>query len=236
MAIAIVGSSQADFNNNGGDVILTFDGSPAEDDFVVVTGGNADNDSSGPIGPSTGGYTQRGLQMAGGSERATGVWTKFLSSSPDSGVVGQGSGSAQEATAYASIVLRGVDLDTPLDVSIVETGPTTSAERNLDSIDTATDDAWVILCVGGGGDDVPSAGPTGYGNLATAGDVDTRRYCCALCTKEVTSAGTEDPGDFSGWLSNAWYGFTVAIRPAGAGGDFGKYIDLDNRRITRVVA
>jgi hypothetical protein len=217
MAITIVGTAQADSALNGNDVTLTFDGTPAEDDLVVLVGGNGNNDADEPVGPSTAGYTQQGLHQRAGF--ATGVWTKFLGASPDASVVCQGGGDNRDAVTYACVVLRGVDATTPLDATIVETGESTADPINYSGITTVTDGAWVIVGGSQQKQAVAGAAPTGYSNLGSAGRNDTNAHGSAIATKEIATAGAEDPGDWTWNAGDAWYGFTIAIRPAGAGGD-----------------
>ena len=221
MAITIVGTAQIGTNGNGGDVTLTFDVAPVEGDMVLVLGGHGNqNLGTGPIGPSTAGYTQRALYHSNVIEVSNGVWTKFMGATPDATVVCQGSGVIEDGVVYASIVLRGVDPTTPLDAVIVETSELVggiSTDVDLDAITTVTDGAWVI----GGWNHRSTglfSGPTGYSNFVFDTVVDTNRLSGALATIEVATAGVEDPPVFSGNRSDPWYGYTVAIRPAGAGG------------------
>lgn len=221
MAITLVGTPQAGGAANGGDVTLTFDGVLAEGDLVLLVGGNGDANGAGDIGPMTAGYTQAALyQVNDGTDLSAGVWYKFLTSTPDGSVVANGAGSAQEAAAYASLVLRGVDASTPIDVAIVETGPTVGVNPDPGAVTTATAGAWVIAAAVDSNQTPASAGPTGYSNFVGDGADDTRPCSVGLATKEIASAGAEDPGAFSNWGNqfNSWKTFTVVLRPAGAGG------------------
>jgi hypothetical protein len=224
MAITIVGTAQAGANLNGNDVTLTFDGTPAEGDLVVLVGGNGSFDGDEPIGPSTSGYTQQGLHQR--PQFASGVWTKFLGVSPDASVVCQGGGDNRDAGSYACVVLRGVDA-TPLDATIVETGESTAVPINYSGVTTVTDGAWVIVGGSQQKQAVAGAAPTGYSNLAAAGANDTNAHGSAIGTKEIATAGAEDPGDWTWNAGDAWYGFTIAIRPAG-----GASFDPDNLQAT----
>lgn len=209
MAITIVGTPQANAVADGGGLTLTFDGSPVEGDVVYLFGGTG-NTAEGTNGPSTGGYTE--LFDAGNGPDA-GVWRKVLGATPDSNVVCQGSGNNQHATAYASIVLRGVDTTTPEDAT-----PTQDTLTSPPPITTVTDGAWVIA---GGADwwsDVPTGAPSGYSNGKWAGAIDTAAISTALATKEVATAGTEDPGEFTSWAGPQW-SWTIAVRPFIASGE-----------------
>ncbi len=123
MAITIVGTPQAATGGNGSDVTLTFDGTPAEDDYVLLFGGSHDEDGTPAVGPSTAGYTEEALRQDSNEVFSEGLWGKFLGATPDTTVVGKGSGDTQELTAYFCWVLRGVDLTTPWTYTPEEVDP-----------------------------------------------------------------------------------------------------------------
>lgn len=228
MAITIVGTPQSGTNSNGGDVTLTFDGTPAQNDVVVVIGGNGDNDGAGAIGPSTAGYTQQALRYDANESFSYGVWTKVLGASPDATVVCQGSTDIAEATVYLSYVLRGVDTTTPMDATPTEFDDGTTTTPDPPSITTVTDLAWVIAIAAHGWQDAPTGYPSGYINTVGAGALDSRRMGIGAATKEVTPAGAENPGTFTLSGSRDAYSMTVAMRPSGGGGGGGLQSDLGN--------
>lgn len=213
--ITIVGTAQAGSNNSGNDVTITFNGSPQEGDFVLLVGGNGQSDANEPFGPVTAGYTTITTKRAAADQGSLGAWYKFLTSTPDTTVVGEGGGDATDGVAYACIVLRGVDPINPLDALTTETGPTeTDAQINA-AITTATNGAWVIVAASNGlSDDVPNGGPDFYRNLAAATAVDTNRYAAALATREIVTAGLEEPTEWNSWTIGWFMGITIAIRPA----------------------
>ncbi len=210
--IVQVGTTQSAGNSDGNDVTLTFDVAPIEDDFVFVTGGNP-LDSGSLVGPSTAGYTEDSLHQPG-STFSHGFWYKKMGATPDTDVVCQGTGSGVHSAAYNAIVLRGVDPGTPIDAATVKTGPTTSADPDLDAIVTITDAAWVILTAGGESAEGGIVHPTGYVGVFAIG-VDTVRHVSAMSTKQPLSVGSEDPDAYTLWSSMDWIGFTIAIRPDG---------------------
>ncbi len=214
MAITIVGTPQGANAFNGGDVTLTFDGTPAEDDVVVLFGGFHDEDDSPEVGPSTAGYTERARRQTSGEVFAEGVWTKPLGATPDTTVVGKGSGDVQELTAYMCWVLRGVDTTTPMDAVIVEFDQGSTANPDPSEITTVTDDAWVIAL--NANHKHPSTSfPSGYINTVTVSGTETRNIGIGGATKEIASAGAENPGTFTIQNARDTYCFTVAIRPTG---------------------
>lgn len=242
MAITIVGTAQSGSASDGGDVTLTFDGTPAENDVVIAVGGcGSSTIAAGQnAGTSSSGYTTIYSDYADDTHD---VWCgyKVLGATPDSTFVGTG-GNGFEATAYASMVLRGVDTTTPMDATrTVNAGPATDGGPfDGPSITTVTNGAWVIT-FGYDGDGVISSvtAPSGYSNHAWAHGVDTARTTCSISSKEVTTAGAEDPGAHTdtGSTSNR-VEVTIAVRPSGGGGGgatpkgvFGLSLDGPLRRV-----
>ncbi len=216
--ITIIGTPETGSGGNGADVTLTFNEAPIEDDLVLLVGGNSDSTGVDPIGPSTAGYTQDSLEHTDSHPYGHGVWYKFMTSTPDTTVVCQGTGDGTDSASYIALVLRGVDLSTPIDTATIETGPTFAADPDLDAIVTATVNAWVVVTVGGNSSDGSIVHPSGYINTALVLGVDTNRSSTSVGTKEIASPSSEDPGAYALWTNHDWTGFTVAIRPAGGGG------------------
>ncbi len=213
MAITLIGTEQVGAEKNGNDVTLTFDGSPTEDDVVILVGGISADQAGRTVGPLTAGYTQFAFEDWTADENlATGAWFKVMGATPDTTVVGQGGGFGPLAAAYASYMLRGVDTGTVEDAAeILDAGA--ENDPDLESITTATDGAWVFAFYNKNTQLVATAAPSGYSNLATAGIVDTERCMVAAARKEVASAGGEDPGIFTHANASEWKGYTIAIRP-----------------------
>lgn len=210
MAITLVGTPQTGTARNGLDVTLTFDGSPAEDDVVVLFGGHHANDQIGPI---TAGYTSPVSNF--GSDPRFGVWLKALGPTPDADVVCEGGGNGQSGVAYGCYVLRGADISNILDAALATTGPSTATTRDNPAITTVTDGAWVLALLGVTGSATAAGTIPGYSNQVEASAVDTVRAVAAGTTIEIAAAGIEDPPAWSGiGTTQDWYAVTVAIRPA----------------------
>lgn len=219
MAISLVGTIQTGVNNNGGNVTLTFDGTPAQDDVVYVICGQGASGTADPA-PLTVGYSQ--IHQHTAATPWVGLHRKVLGASPDASAIVKGSGSAQSATAAISIVLRGIDTTTPEDATATASGPTTSIDPDNPAITTVTDNAWVIPIVAYDGTDADIT----HHNLVAAGytvsaafeahGVDTARTNLGIVYKEVTPAGVEDPPAYI-IDSSTWYTITLAVRPAGVG-------------------
>jgi hypothetical protein len=212
--ITIVGTAQAGSNNNGGDVTLTFDGSPAEDDVVILFGGNGTTGAANPLGPSTGGYAEETSTVDLTNALSLGVWWKVMGATPDTTVVGQGSGSGTDATVYLCYVLRGVDTTTPMDAAAVTGSMTNTATPDPPSITTLTDKAWVIGAQARSGAATFSSHSSGYTNGVNAAGTDTNRFAASMASTQVDTAGAEDPGVITYSAAGDSYAVSIAVRPA----------------------
>jgi len=210
MAITLVGTPQVGSTTNGGNVTLTFDVTPAENDVVIVFGGAGVFNSPNPTAPGSG-YTQIALQAS--ASIYFGAWYKRMGASPDSSVLCRGNGVASGATAYGCYVLRGVDTTTFADATATTAGVTASTNPDCPSITTVTNNAWVIAVAGSKVYDTTPGTVSGYSNqYNTAGD-DTNDITVAGATFEKTTAGAENPAAWSSWASGNWYAITIAVRP-----------------------
>ena len=93
MAISLIGTPQIGSANNGGNVTLTFDVAPQQDDYVIVFGGHGTTVTT--LTAPGSGYTP--IEVHTGSAPIFGVWYKKMGASPDSSVVCSGGGDAAEA-------------------------------------------------------------------------------------------------------------------------------------------
>jgi hypothetical protein len=221
VAITLIGTAQTGVAPNGGDVTLTFDGSPAENDMALVIGGIGTTDAGDTVGPSTAGYTQLAFEDWTAAENlAFGVWYKFMGATPDTDVICQGSGEVADGTAYVSYMLRGVDTSTPEDAAeVMDAGSGTNPD--LEAITTATDGAWVFATYARAHQTAGTGGPSGYSGFAAAGGQNETNECSVVAAYiEVASASSEDPGTFTDARSEVWKGYTIAIRPSTGVGKF----------------
>jgi hypothetical protein len=210
--ITNIGTRQLGSNTNGGDVTLTFDGSPQEDDLVIVIGGHS-NDGDDTIGITTAGYTAINEIDRGTSALKGGIFYKFMGASPDASVDCDGSNHAQDGVTYSSIVLRGVDKTTPFDVAVVETIGSGN-DPDIDGVTTITNEAWVVVGMMTGFENTTTGYPTGYVNTGSIGGADTHGVSVSICTKEVVVAGVENPSAFTHDVAFSLHaGWTIAIRP-----------------------
>lgn len=209
MAISLIGTPQSGSNTNGGDVTLTFDVAPSQNDVVVVFGGY--ETASAAIGPSTAGYTNVVAQLTG--THGLSLDYKVMGASPDTTVVCQGGGAAADAVVYVAYVLRGVDTGTVQDAAPTPTSASSGAPDPL-TITTVTDGAWVLAFAVSKVNDATPGTISGYSNHVSGNATDTNPYTAAGATKLVATAGAEDPGAWSSWASAGWRARTWAVRPA----------------------
>lgn len=211
MAITLVGTAQSAIAANGSNITLTFDGSPAQNDVVLLFGTHGDGEDTVAT-PS--GYTE--IWSATGAGLVAGAYYKVLGASPDAGVTWNGGGNLADAVAACSFVLRGADTTTPMDnTRTVGTG--TSAPPVTPAITTVTDGAWVFSAAYSDATDASVTGPSGYSTPVGGGGSDTNDASVWVAYLEIASAGSEDPGDYSFYgVTSRYYTPTIAVRPAGA--------------------
>jgi len=207
VAVTFVGGASA-HTTNGANVTITLPTS-LQNDVVYVFGGFS---RTATPGVSTSGYTNL-VDVINGTLCHLYVGRKIMGATPDTSVTCLGSGNAQDATAYTAMVFRGEDTTTPEDAT---TTTANAATGNPDppSITTVTNGAWVLAIGLSAGNNATITGPSGYSNLNTSQDTDTRPINAMGATKEITTAGAENPGAYSGLPSNSVCSASVAIRPA----------------------
>lgn len=232
--ISFVGQNFADGGSNSSwNLDLTAlsggsDSSPSANDIVVLhIGYTASGTTSAPtLGESSATYTDSGVFPKSNDNIDT--WTvimwKKMGGTPDTSItVTQTAGTGTTPTASAMVrVYRGVNGTTPLD----GVTPTTATVINGCSVDpaainTATNNAWVVAFATGGNNDATpatdfTAGPSGYSNFYANGGASGFGPILGSADKLVTSAGSEDPGAFTGvsGTADSAGAVTISLRPA----------------------
>ena len=212
---------------NGLSVTFPLPDSLQEDDVVVLVGGIGRDTTATDgthVGTSTAGYTTLDFVSDDPSNIHMGVWYKRMGATPDTQVVGLGSGTAQDGAAYGVYVLRGIDTTTAVDAAPVRTGPVTDADPDSPSITTATDSALVISHYltdssnSWGSHDTGGPEPPGYSIPVWADQVETfsAKLGAAIRLKETIGAENPDAFDRSSTTVGDWYATTTAWRPAPA--------------------
>jgi RHS repeat-associated protein len=212
--LSIVDSKTAGTNGSG-NVTLTFTaGAVQSGDCVVFFGAY---DSHGPNGVArviTPGYTQIAFVDQGVDGATAGVWHKCMGATPDTSVVGGGSGSTLFGVNYGYYVIRGLPL------GALQTATTTvhklSGYVDPGTVNALVTNSFVLVVVAHVlWYTTPTAPPTGYGNMIARGQNDSWPSAIAAAVKTVTTPGPENPGMFT-W--SATYknqtAFTIAI-PSG---------------------
>lgn len=212
--ITLVGTPQVGSAINGGDVTLTFNVTPVENDIVILYGGSGQDRGALPSEPS--GYTRIALYEPGsGVGFYFGVWYKKMTASPDTTAVGKGSGSSVDGTAYGCYVLHGVDTSTPQDTAAT-TNQTAGTNPDCPSITTVTNNALVLAIAGSDAFDATPGTVSGYSNQYTTVGDDGQDITIAGATFEKVTAGAENPPAWGTWASGTYLAVTIALRPAAA--------------------
>jgi len=213
MAISLVGTPQVGTINNGGNVTLTFNVTPSEGDVVVVFVGTYYYDAQLPSVVTSGYQTIANNYFNSAQKPALGAFYKVMTSSPDSNVQVAGNGSTYTPTNAIAYVLRGVNTSNVLDQTSVWVTDSGSSP-NPTSITTQTDKAWVFAVGSISIFDATAGSIANYSNNYSTSTNETYDDSLAAATKEVSPAGSENPGTWGGWSAGSWICFTIAIRPA----------------------
>ncbi|PIZ92421.1 MAG: hypothetical protein COX82_04850 [Candidatus Magasanikbacteria bacterium CG_4_10_14_0_2_um_filter_41_10] len=206
----ISGGAISGNRQNGADVTLPFPVGVMEGDVVIVYGGHPWRSGYPDAGVSTSGYTQIALNNT--AAPGFGAWYKVMGATPDTSVIGVGTGHGADGTAYAAYILRGVD-PSIFDQTTVTAGPITSTNPNPPSIVTQTDGAWVLALAGSRIYDTSPGTISGYSNVNGNSGNDNVDISVHGATLEKTTHGTEDPAAWSTWSSGNWFTITIALKP-----------------------
>lgn len=220
----LVGAKSSVYTGTGADVNISLTdlagglaSAPAEDDFVLVsyaTGGGSNFNMT----ITTSGYTERcDLYFNQGTIRANlGVFTKFMGVVPDTQVT---VGAAGTGSTHVRIqVWRGINLVTPLDVTVVTGGAGGSGQAIVPAITPVTAGAIVIgtamAAASLPGNMTSMANPGGVYDPFSASKLGGSSSC--LGALEWDGSGAEGPfttGGGSGG-NTAYASAALALRPA----------------------
>jgi hypothetical protein len=212
MAITFFDSA-TNSSTNGGNLILTLPASMQQDDIVVLFA--AANQASGTLTGPGGTYTRIGASNISSGTVEVGAWYKFMGASPDtSATVVVASSATTDTLCALSMVFRGVDTATPLDVAAT-TATGTSTNPDPAAIVPLSDDTCIVVGAGSGVQDATPGTVSGYSTPVTVAANDSNDTTLSSCYLILTgNAGvSQDPAAFSGWASGSWGVHTVALRP-----------------------
>lgn len=215
MAISIIGTPQGGGATNGGNVTLTFDVAPQQNDYVLVWGGysvDASNDFTPAPGPSTAGYTP--IKQITAAAPGFYVGYKKMGASPDANVVCQGSADTGCASSYGCVVLRGVDQTTFEDAAATETGPTSGVPDGPASSTSVTLNAMCVVAAGCQVNDTSKGTVANFTPLADGSGNDTVAFSAAAQYRILDTLRSENPGAWSSWSSGTYRAVTILVRPA----------------------
>lgn len=219
--LALIGTAQQGTSTNGGNITLTFSTAPKAGDIVIVTGGHILRTGTS-YGPSTANYNAIGsLQTSGasGTGIAFGAWYKIMGTTPDTNVVCFGSGTNGDGASYTARVFRQADGNTPLDVSAVFAGPTTSTNPNPPAIVPSSANCAIVIAAASLVSDTNIGSSANYGSQATGNSAATRPYSSSSLHRILSggAGASEDPAAIgstgNAWASGVWFSVSIAIRP-----------------------
>lgn len=217
MAIALRGSGPvSSFANNGGDVTINLSGLSLQENDVVVAAVAAPKTTGSTPAMVSSGWTEVITPFVGTGSQAPsmGVWYKRMGASPDSSVVMSGDTSSETDTTGIAIAFSGVNTSTALDQTAVISSETTSTNPDPSTIVTQTDGAEVIVFATSNTLDTSITVPSGYSNHLSVDGNDTYDHTQAVASKNVASAGSENPPSWTNWSSGIWRAVTLALKPA----------------------
>ena len=146
---------------------------------------------------------------------------KIMGASPDTSISIGAYGGSDCGNALVVYAIRGVDINTPLDVTPTTLiySATSPIRPTCPAITPVTSGALVVCGIGNSRAASavnPGQYPAGYSNLVSNGVYDTRTSCVGVCSKFWSGSGAETPGE---WTFNyyAYGGVTIALRPLSSG-------------------
>jgi hypothetical protein len=203
MAITLVDIA----SNTGGTSTCVLTLPSLQEGDVVYVAVHCEAFPSGPTITANNSFSNLTTNQASGARSAR-WFRKVMGPTPDTSVTI--SASAASWIAVAAVCLRGVDITTPEDATPTISSWATSTAPDSPSITTVTDGAWVLSSFGAN-NNASSTAPSGYSNKVEAVHVNFSQ--AAFATKEVTTAGAEDPGAWT-IASHPWVAISIAVRPA----------------------
>ena len=209
-------------STNGGDVALgslTTQGAFPGDVAVVSCAGSSTSAANDPFplaGPA--GLTEL-VDTTNGATTARQSTSYVLATAANVGtaITCDGSGGAADATVGTSLVFRGVNQTTQIDLT---TTTATGSSTNPDpaSITPVTDSAVVVVSCSSGVSDASPGTVTNYATAApglqSANGNDTGTdQSLATTFRVLANAAAENAGAWSSWTTGQWVCATVALRP-----------------------
>jgi hypothetical protein len=232
MAISYVGGQQGGRAGSTSTSNVTFslsggsNSTPLAGDLVVISitvGSTADRAVS-VVSPT--GYTSLTERYQNDTYDVNlGLSYKFMGSTPDTTFQLPSTGSANDAQRYTVHVYRGVDTNSPMDVAAVGVGANDSRTVNPSAITPVTSGAWIHV-VGASANATGGTYTAGYLTAFLAGTTaDTNDASMGAGYYSGWTSGAYDPAAFGGGgtttTNDSWAAYTVALRPAAAGGSVG---------------
>jgi hypothetical protein len=195
----------------GADANLSFSGwGLQEGDIVVVMSATAEEGTG-----QADGYTE--LAEVEADSRLF-VWAgyKRMTSTPDTGVVVEGTGAAEAGLSVIAFAYRRINATTAVDVAVT-TAIGVSTNPNPPAITPTTGNCCIIAFAGSNNLDASPGTIANYSTpISGTGSGSSFSVCLAACYR-ILSGGAgvaENPAAFSSWGSGDWAAVTIALRQA----------------------
>lgn len=210
MALSFLNSGAATAIDGGNPSVDVSGWGLAQNDILVAFVAAPGN--SGTV-PSISGYTSLFTSSSGVSATPKCVAAyKIMGATPDTSVVGTGTGDAADSINIVVFGFRGEDPATQPDATATSATGSASAPNNP-AITTVTANAGVVAFAASAVSDASVTAPSGYGGLANVNGTDTRNMSTAGAWNSIASPGAEDPAAWTLWSNGQWIAITCAIRP-----------------------
>lgn len=197
---------------NGGDPTITFSPAPEVGDFVLVCGGFGDTADGAEI--LTGSYTE----IFDGDLSTTVAMAcayKFITSTAETTVQGEGGAGAADSVNYGSYIFRGVNTATPIDVAVVTSFSTTAAVPTCATITPVTAGAAVVCaCLALVTDVTGVVQQSPYENLINVTVNDTDDTSTAFSRWTTSAAVATGAVAYTGFTGAPYVCAHIALRPA----------------------
>lgn len=214
MSLLYVGAQTTE-TDTVNDLVVSLPSGLQQGDLVIVIA--MTRNSTNDIWSEGGGTWTKIADLLSTDTRSTNfaAFYKFMGSSPDTTVTISQDGAAAGMAAIAA-AYRGNNA-TVLDATTVTATGINSSDADPPAIVTQTNKAWVVAAGAASNSGTPSlTAPSGYTN-ATLYDIGVTNGLLFLASREMATAGSENPGAFTSStssLSDSWCAASIAIRPA----------------------
>ena len=221
MAISFIGSNTGHTTSSSEQLVVSLPVGVAENDIVIVAVGGSRQDWA--AGVLTDGYEEIAELYATSTNTINlSLNWKRMGATPDTEVTCLASGQSFTDLLCIVYVLRGVSVDTALDVAAVTATGSGDHDPNPPAITPVTDESFIVICGGcsnylAAGGDASVTAPSGYTNQVLLPSTNVTNDSTMMMASKAWTGGTEDPGAWDVDVgidgADAWAAITIALRP-----------------------